>query len=206
MNRKFVFGSVQHLMICTRLNQVCGDLESDTYTLFSLMAGSAVGAFLFLGAGSSSKVQFCLWKSHRTHEALSALLNTHRLFRRRHASQGRSGLFRELGVSPMRELVGEVDIEAVSSGGMFLCIAIISANDHLRRAIGAGSYRSAAYMNGTFTILETLDASKTQIRMRQQGLGSKKLQLLSGFQLGGKRMSWTRETSTETLATALSTA
>ena len=101
-----------------------------TYTLFNLTADSFVGAFLFRGAGCSSKVQFCLWKSHKTHVVLSEL-KTHRLFRRRQASQGRSGLLTEFGVSPMRELVGEVDIDAVSSSGTVLCIVSISADDHL---------------------------------------------------------------------------
>jgi hypothetical protein len=59
---------------------------------------------------------------------LSAL-NTHRLFRRRHASHGRSGLFIEFGVSIIRELVGEVDMEVDSSGGALLCIVSISADD-----------------------------------------------------------------------------
>lgn len=110
-----------------------------TYTLFNLTAGSAVGAFLLRGAGCSSNVQCCLWKSHKTQVVLSEL-NTHRLFRRRHASQGRSGLLTEFGVSLMRELLGEVDMDAVSSGGTLLCIVSISADDHSECVTRADSY------------------------------------------------------------------
>jgi hypothetical protein len=69
-------------------------------------------------------------------------LNTHRLFRRRHASQGRSGLLTEFGVSPMRELLGEVDIDAISSGGALLCIVSISADDYSGDVTREGSYTS----------------------------------------------------------------
>jgi len=71
----------------------------------------AVGAFLFLGAGSWLKVHSWLWKSHNTHAGPSLI--THRLFRRRHASQGLSGRPLMTEDSDTRDPTGDV---VVSSG------------------------------------------------------------------------------------------
>jgi hypothetical protein len=42
----------------------------------------------------------------------------------------------------MRELVGEVDMEAVSSGAVLLCIVSISAKSHYQSVTWKNSYRS----------------------------------------------------------------
>ena len=91
------------------------------YSLLDLSGTSdvAVGAFLFLGAGSWLKVHSWLWNSQRTQEGPSLI--TQRLFRRRHASQGLSGRPLTAEDSDTRDPTGDVVIASGDCDAIF-CI------------------------------------------------------------------------------------